>query len=55
MLLANLLFGCIGFILSGNALTRFKDTKDARWLTTGIGEILIGGYFMVASIGIAGT
>lgn len=53
MLTFNLVVGCGGFILSGNALTRFVDTKDARWATTGIVEILISSYFVIAALSAA--
>jgi uncharacterized membrane protein len=52
MILVTLLMGCAGLMLSGHALTRYKDTGDARWATTGIFEILTGVFFIVASIGI---
>lgn len=53
MILVNLAIGCIGFMLAGNAFTRFKDTHEATWAILGVIEVLIGGYFIVSSIGIA--
>lgn len=55
MLLFNLLLGCGGLILAGKALTRFIDTRDTRWATAGIIEMLIGIYFIVACLGIANS
>ena len=48
-----LLMGGAGLVLSGNAITRFKDTKDARFLTMGVAEIFASSYFIIASIGSA--
>lgn len=55
MLLFSLIIGCGGFVLSGHAFTRFADTKDARWATTGIAEVLIASYFIIASLGAASS
>ena len=46
-------FGGAGFLLAGNALTKFKDTKEAQWATVGVIEILIGSYFLAAAVGSA--
>jgi len=46
-----LVFGAVGFLFAGNALTKFKDTKEAQWATIGVIEILIGSYFLVAAVG----
>ena len=53
MILFNLILGCLGFMFAGSAFTRFKDTRNAQWVTTGIIEMLIGAYFVIAATGTA--
>lgn len=52
MIFINVFMGCAGFMLSGHAFTRHKDTGDARWLATGIFEVLTATYFIVSSVGL---
>lgn len=40
-----------GFVLSGHAFAKFTFTSKFRWLLIGLGEILVGVYFLTAYVG----